>query len=189
MDEEPLLVKQNLRLCNWRNDPQDILSDTTFDLTVKLNKHTTIALVGCFRFRVLRGAININGANIEVLSRHGQKDQIYTVYTPAAYPISKIRGLDGVNQVQFTNCEDPTPLASLSPLFSDIWNSQPNAKGRSFSVVSSRFLYYALVAAGGIAMFPSPYCGCVLSFIAALQTDTDIVSRLPSQLLIRSVDL
>lgn len=136
LDEEPLVVKQNLRLCNWRNDPKNIISDTASELTVKLSKHATVALVGSFQFKVLRGAINVNGANIEVLSRRGQRDEVYTVYAPATHPVSKIRGLDGGNQVQFMNCEEPAPLAQISPMFLDIWTSRLKENDRPYRVVS-----------------------------------------------------
>jgi polynucleotide 5'-hydroxyl-kinase GRC3/NOL9 len=137
-DEEPLVVRQNEKLCNWRNEAQNIVSDTESELTVKLTKHTTIALVGCFHFKVVRGAININGANIGALSRDGQKDQIYTSYAPATHPVAKIRGLDGSNHVQFTSCTGTRPFASTSPLFADIWNVPTGAgSSRSFSVVST----------------------------------------------------
>lgn len=137
-DKEPMLIKQNLKLCSWRNDPQDVLLDTDIDLTVKINKHTTISLVGRFRFKVLRGAVNINGANIGVLSREGQKDQDYVAFVPATHPITKIRGLDSTNHVQFSHCSDARPLANISTLFADIWNP-PIGSGiyRSFKIVST----------------------------------------------------
>jgi polynucleotide 5'-hydroxyl-kinase GRC3/NOL9 len=136
--EEPLIVKQNWKLCTWRNEPQNIISSTGRGLTVKLSKHTTIALIGIFQFKVLKGAIHINGANIGALSRDGQKDHVYSAYVPSTHPISKIRGLDNVNHVQFISCEEQKPLANISPLFSDIWNVEINAKGsRSFQVVSN----------------------------------------------------
>jgi len=134
--EEPLIIKQNLRLCSWRNESQNIVSDTDSELTVRLSKHTTITLIGCFRLKVLRGAVNVNGANIDILSRNGQKDQQYTMYAPATHLISKIRGLDGANQVQFSNCEEPAPDTRSNPMFSDIWNvPTEKTKNRSFSVV------------------------------------------------------
>jgi polynucleotide 5'-hydroxyl-kinase GRC3/NOL9 len=133
-DEEPLVVRQNEKLCNWRNEEQNIVSDTESELTVKLAKHTTIALVGCFHFKVVRGAVNINGANIGALSRDGQKDQVYTSYAPATHPVSKFRGLDSSNHVQFISCREPRPLASTSPLHANIWNAPESS--RSFRVVS-----------------------------------------------------
>ncbi|CAN9422387.1 unnamed protein product [Alternaria alternata] len=59
-EEQPVPVQRNLKLCNWRNEPQNILSDTDTELTVNLNKHATITLIGCFDLLVLRGAVNIN---------------------------------------------------------------------------------------------------------------------------------
>lgn len=140
-DEEPLVVRQNLKLCSWRNEPQNVVSDTSSELTVKLPKHTTIALIGCFRFKVLRGAVNINGANIGALSHEGEKAQTYTSHVPATHPISKIRGLDGMNHVQFITCEQPGPLAKTSTLFADIWNVPTRSgRSRSFEVVSAEFV-------------------------------------------------
>jgi polynucleotide 5'-hydroxyl-kinase GRC3/NOL9 len=136
-DDEPMVLRQNVKLCTWRNDAQNIMSDTEKELTVKLNKHTTIALIGCFRFKVLRGAVNVNGANIGAMSRDGQQDQVYTAYVPATHPIAKFRGLDGMNHVQFLHCADTSQLASAGPLFEDIWH----AGSRSFSVVSNPAVY------------------------------------------------
>ncbi|KAF1920427.1 hypothetical protein BDU57DRAFT_439926 [Ampelomyces quisqualis] len=136
-NEEPLAVRQNLKLCSWRNEPQNVLSDTSNELTVKLPKHTTISLVGCFHFKVLRGAINVNGANIGALSREGQQAPTYTSHVPATHPLSKIRGLDGMNHVQFITCEEPRPLAATSTLFADIWNvSTRHGKSKSFDVIT-----------------------------------------------------
>jgi polynucleotide 5'-hydroxyl-kinase GRC3/NOL9 len=136
-EEEASITKQNLKLCTWQNKPQHILSDTEHEITVKLSKHTTIALIGCFRFIVLRGAININGANIGASSRENHEDRVHTAYVPATHPISKIRGLDGVNHVQFIDCPEPRPLADTGTLFANIWNMQdPHLRSRSFSIVS-----------------------------------------------------
>ncbi|KAH7085560.1 hypothetical protein BKA63DRAFT_499841 [Paraphoma chrysanthemicola] len=136
-DEEPVIVQRNLKLCSWRNEPQNILSANESSLTVKLSKHTTISLVGTFRFKVLKGAININGANIGVLSRNGTKDLAYASCVPATHPISKIRALDTVSHVEFTNWNGPTTLACLSPLYADIWNVHgPTGVARSFSIIT-----------------------------------------------------
>jgi polynucleotide 5'-hydroxyl-kinase GRC3/NOL9 len=143
VDEEPLMTRPNLKLCTWRNHAENILSNTDDELVVKLSKHTTIALIGVFQFKVLKGAVHINGANIGALSGTGQKDLVYTAYVPATDPISKIRGLDNVNHVQFISCEEPRPLANISPLFADIWNV---ARGpHSFKVVSKNFQPHAIV--------------------------------------------
>jgi polynucleotide 5'-hydroxyl-kinase GRC3/NOL9 len=134
-DEVPA-AQLDLKLCNWRNEAQNILSDTASELTVKLPKHSTIALIGCFQLKVLRGAININGANIGAFSRDGQEDPFCTAYVPATHPILKIRGLDGTNHVKFINCKEPSSLSDISPLFADLWNVQAETeKHRSFSVV------------------------------------------------------
>ncbi|KAH8727252.1 hypothetical protein GQ44DRAFT_748589 [Phaeosphaeriaceae sp. PMI808] len=136
-DEESLPVKENFKLCNWRNESQNILSDTKRDFSIKLNKHTTVALIGAFQFKVLRGAVNINGANIGRLPGNGEEDPVYTSYAPATHPISKIRGLDSVNHVQFTNCVEARPLANSSPLFADIWSVPGDEDyGRSFSIIT-----------------------------------------------------
>jgi polynucleotide 5'-hydroxyl-kinase GRC3/NOL9 len=139
-EPEPVVIKRNLKLCNWRNDPKDILSDTDSELTINLEKHTTIALIGYFTFKVLRGAININGANVGAVTHEGQKAVTHHAAVPATHAISKIRGLDGRNQVQFMSCREPAPFSNLNPLFTDIWNAKTrNQKPRTFSVVS-RFL-------------------------------------------------
>jgi polynucleotide 5'-hydroxyl-kinase GRC3/NOL9 len=142
-EEEPAIVRRNLKLCNWRNEAQNILSDTDSDLTVKLNKHSTIALIGYFSFKVLRGAININGANIGVVSRNGQKDQVYTAYAPATHPISKFRGIDSTNHIQFTNCEMPVPLSNINPLFTGIWSVQVEADTKRTFTVVRHYLFLA----------------------------------------------
>jgi polynucleotide 5'-hydroxyl-kinase GRC3/NOL9 len=140
-EPEPVVVKRNLKLCNWRNDPKDILSDTDSELTIDLEKHTTIALIGYFTFKVLRGAVNINGANIGAVTHEGQKAVTHHAAVPATHAISKIRGLDGRNQVQFLSCREPAPFSNLNPLFTDIWNAKTrNQKPRTFSVVSYSML-------------------------------------------------
>lgn len=127
-------VKCKVKFCNWRNDSKDILCDTGSELTVNLSKHTTIALVGSFKFKVLRGAININGANIAAASRAAQDDRFHHAFMPAIHPILKFRGLDSTNHVQFMSWNDPIPLASNKPPFAHI--SIAPFVTRSFSVVS-----------------------------------------------------
>jgi polynucleotide 5'-hydroxyl-kinase GRC3/NOL9 len=137
-EEEDVPIQRNFRLCNWRNETQNILSDTDSELTINLNKHTTIALIGYFKFKILRGAVNINGANIGTVGKDGQKNRPYRACVPATHPISKIRGLDGTNHVLFRSCKSPTPLAHMNPLFENLWNSGSNDdKSRSFCIVSA----------------------------------------------------
>jgi polynucleotide 5'-hydroxyl-kinase GRC3/NOL9 len=137
-DEENVPVPRNLKLCNWRNDPQNILSETDTGLSINLNKHATIALIGCFDFTVLKGAIHINGANIGTVGRDGQKNRLHRAYVPATSPIFKIRGLDSMNHVLFRSCNVPAPLSIASPLFDDIWHIKSQTRqGRSFSIVSA----------------------------------------------------
>lgn len=136
-EEEPIAIQRNFKLCNWKNNSEDILSDTKSELTVSLKKHLTIALIGSFDLKVLRGAVNINGANIGAVTRQGLKAKPYRVFVPATHPISKIRGLDGVNHIQFLSCKEPTPFTKISPLFRDIWNAGTEIeKDRSFGIVS-----------------------------------------------------
>jgi polynucleotide 5'-hydroxyl-kinase GRC3/NOL9 len=102
-----------------------------------LEKHSTIALIGYFTFKVLRGAVNVNGANIGAVTHEGQKAVTHRAAVPATHPISKIRGLDGRNQVQFTSCKEPAPFSNLNPLFSDIWNAKDRGRERrTFRLVS-----------------------------------------------------
>lgn len=138
-------VHRNVKLCNWRNEPQNILSDTDTELTINLNKHATITLIGTFDLTVLRGAVNINGANIGTVSRDGQKNQVHRACVPATHPMSKIRGLDGTNHIRFKTCKISAPLANVSPLFDGIWSDSTD---RSFRVVSptSLYIYLALIA-------------------------------------------
>lgn len=130
-------ARRCLRLCSWRNDPSHILADTESELCIHLDKHTTIALIGCFQFKVLRGAIHINGANIGAVDRAGQKHTLHCVYASATHPVLKIRGLNATNHVQFFSCKEPAFLTSVSPLFEDLWRTRSIHKpDRSFTVVS-----------------------------------------------------
>ncbi|PSN62822.1 hypothetical protein BS50DRAFT_680153 [Corynespora cassiicola Philippines] len=127
-------VHQNFKLCNWRADEKNILKNTDKELSVVLNKHSTISLIGYFDFKVTKGAVNINGANI---GAKGQTAHVYRAYVPSTHPITKIRGLDGSNHIQFLQCEEPTPFAKISPLFTDIWNARrTDGKQRSFDVIT-----------------------------------------------------
>lgn len=130
----PSAIKRNFKLCNWRSEPQKILSDTDAELTVSFDKHETIALLGYFKLKVLKGAININGANIGTVSSEGIKSKIYDAFVPATHPVLKIRGLDGTNHVQFISCRHAAPLAPLNSLFGYIWNGPFTT--RSFAIVS-----------------------------------------------------
>jgi polynucleotide 5'-hydroxyl-kinase GRC3/NOL9 len=123
---------RKVKLCNWNHSSENIQADTEDELTVVLKKHSTIALVGCFEFRVLKGAINISGANISINGRNGQRSRTYRVYVPVTHPILKIRGLGDINHVQLLNC--PNPYAELSSSFTGIWNAP--FVSRSFSIVS-----------------------------------------------------
>jgi polynucleotide 5'-hydroxyl-kinase GRC3/NOL9 len=192
LDEEPFVVKQNLKLCTWRNESQNTISNTDSELTVKLSKHTTIALIGVFRFRVLKGAVHINGANIGALSRNGQKDQIYSAYVPSTHPISKIRGLDNVNHVQFISCEEPKPLATMSSLFSDIWNVGADARiSRSFQVVShSPLVAHAIKTVCGILLLlRTSKVVLALMHISHGKVPTNAFDRSQSPLQMRSLGL
>ncbi|CAO2656205.1 Nn.00g050080.m01.CDS01 [Neocucurbitaria sp. VM-36] len=126
--------RRKLKFCNWRNDSQDIISNTDSELTLNLNKHSTIALVGSFKFKVLRGAVNINGANISTASRAAQDNGFYHAFVPAIHPILKIRGLDGTNHIKFMSCRDPMPLARNSPLC--VHNSDITPVTRSFKIIT-----------------------------------------------------
>lgn len=135
--QDGLSVKPRLRLCSWRNDASNILTDTESELSINLSKHTTIALVGCFDFKVLKGAVHINGANIGFLDRAGRKGALHRVYASAAHPILKLRGLDATNHVQFISCKEPTFFTKISPLFDDLWHVPCAFKPqRSFIIVS-----------------------------------------------------
>ncbi|KAI8939746.1 hypothetical protein NX059_003491 [Plenodomus lindquistii] len=130
-------VKRNLRLCNWRNESSNILSETESDVLINLNKHTTIALIGCFDFKVLRGAVHVNGANIGTVDRTGQRGACHRIYASATHPILKIRGLDATNHVQFISCKEPTPFTKTSVLFDHLWHVRSTYKPeRSFIIVT-----------------------------------------------------
>jgi len=135
-EPEPAVTKRNLKLCNWQSHPNDIFVENESELSISLNKNTTLALVGHFDFRVSSGAININGANIGAVTRDGQKARTHRACVPATQPIFKIRGLDGKNHVQFTSCKEPAPFARLNPLNEDIWNTgSQGERRRTFGIV------------------------------------------------------
>lgn len=139
---EPAPPTRNLKLCNWQNDPKHIFVENESNLSVNLDKNATIALVGHFDFKVERGAVNINGANIGAVTKDGQKAKIYRTFVPATHPILKIRGLDSKNYVQFTSCKEPAPFAKLNPLYEDIWNSGSRGeRRRTFGIVCLAFCY------------------------------------------------
>ncbi|KAJ4990792.1 hypothetical protein SVAN01_03801 [Stagonosporopsis vannaccii] len=137
-EPEPAVTKRNLKLCNWQHNPRDVFAENESELSINLDKNTTIALVGHFDFRVSRGAVNVNGANIGAVTRDGQKAKTYRAYVPATQPIFKIRGLDSKNHVQFTSCKEPTPFARLNPLYEDMWNTGSRGeRRRTFGIMTS----------------------------------------------------
>lgn len=135
-EEVKIEPQRNVQLCTWRYGKDYVCSESDEQLTVSLSKNTTITLIGCFDFTVLKGAININGANFGAKSCRNQGVSTRRAFVPSTHPISTIRGLDSENEVQFVNCDEP-PFAGLNPLFSNIWNAK-SGKGRprSFSLVS-----------------------------------------------------
>ena len=131
-------VDRNFNLCTWRKNAETTLSDTDEELTIILEKHATVAFVGSYEVKVLRGAINVNGANIGAVLRGEETLLEQRVFVPSTHPITKIRGLDRTNHVQFLHCQEPTPLATMSPLFAGIWSASSEAgKERSFQLVRS----------------------------------------------------
>ncbi|CAI6338958.1 unnamed protein product [Periconia digitata] len=136
LEEDDLvpLVHQNFKLCSWRRISENILSDTESELAIILEKHQTISFVGCFDLKVLKGAVNVNGANIGAVPRAKDTAKEYRVYVPSTHPITKIRGLDRTSHVQFVSCQEPTLLESTGPLFAGIW-ATPKDKGRSFEYI------------------------------------------------------
>ncbi|KAF2747562.1 hypothetical protein M011DRAFT_494320 [Sporormia fimetaria CBS 119925] len=135
-EEEPrtLVPQPNVQLCTWRYGKDYVSSESDHQVTVTLKKNATITLIGCFDFLVLRGAVNLNGANFG--ARKGPL-VAHRAFVPSTHAISVIRGLDNQNEIQFVDCEEPTPLAGLSPLFKGIWNaSSKPGRPRSFSLIT-----------------------------------------------------
>ncbi|PVH97684.1 hypothetical protein DM02DRAFT_597186 [Periconia macrospinosa] len=127
-------VHQNFKLCTWRKTPENVLSDTASELTVILEKHQTVSFVGCFDLKVLKGAVNINGANIGAVPRPGDTAKSFRAYVPSTHPITKIRGLDRTSHVQISSCEDSALFEAIGPLFGRIWATKKD-KGRSFDFI------------------------------------------------------
>lgn len=133
-----IVVPRNVLMCNWRGRGENVLVDTDNELTVLINNDEDFALMGVFDFVVLKGAININGANFAASQRPGQNPPIRRAFVSSTRQISIIKALDHTNQVRFLHCEDhPTPFAGVSPLFINIWNERPSGLPcRSFTLVS-----------------------------------------------------
>lgn len=135
-DEAPVIY-HNQQLCTFRPGPNNVLLDTDEELTISLKKNATIALLGCFDFVVLKGAINLSGANFAAHPRQGDAVQ-GCAFVPSTHPIPTIKGLDTRNEIKFLSCGEPMPLAKLSPLYANIWNARTLGNiGRSFTLVSS----------------------------------------------------
>ncbi|KAF1956530.1 hypothetical protein CC80DRAFT_472017 [Byssothecium circinans] len=131
----PTLIPKNLKLCTWRNISANILSNTPDEFAIILEKHQTVSFIGCLNVQVLKGAVNINGANIGAVPKRGGGERSWRVYVPSTHPITKIRGLDRVNHVSFVSCKEPVPLQGISPLFAGIWAAKKDM-GRSFDFIS-----------------------------------------------------
>ncbi|KAF1966763.1 hypothetical protein BU23DRAFT_517392, partial [Bimuria novae-zelandiae CBS 107.79] len=136
--EDVLPVHQNFKLSTWRKHQSNVLSDTSKELSIVLDKNATASFVGCFDVKVLKGAVNINGANLGATTRGSKEEgKSHRVFVPSTHPITKIRGLDRTNHIQLRSCREPVPFADLSPLFSDIWSgSAERDKGRTFAYVT-----------------------------------------------------
>lgn len=134
-EEATPCISKNFQLCTWRDNGDNVLSDTNEELTILLEKNSTVSFIGFFDVKILRGAVNINGANIGAISRKGEKSRCHRVSAPSTHPITRIRGLDHTNHVQIIHCEEPAPFSKISPLFADIWATGLKAEDRSFSLV------------------------------------------------------
>jgi polynucleotide 5'-hydroxyl-kinase GRC3/NOL9 len=144
-EEFPVTQQRNVQLCTWRYGKDYISSESDSEITVSLKKGVTITLIGIFDFAVLKGAININGANLEAKAGRGEKPIVRRAFVPSTHPLSIIRGLDGTNEVRFLDCGDAMPLEELSPLFRDIWNAKSGKGGsRSFALVSLILFSFSL---------------------------------------------
>jgi polynucleotide 5'-hydroxyl-kinase GRC3/NOL9 len=137
-DDELPDFRPNVQMCNWRYGVGNVAEDTYRGLTVSLQAGEDIALIGVFDFIVLKGAININGANFAATQPLPQNTLPRRVYVPCTHPISVIKALDDSNMIQFLHCEDtPKSFASISPLLAGIWNERPSGlTSRSFALVS-----------------------------------------------------
>lgn len=122
----------NLKFGSWHNEPHNIIEKSATGLTVRLEKHSTIAFLGCYYLSVLKGAVNINGANISSVSLDGQTRRVYPVYVPSSHPVLKIRALDHENHVRIISMRHPSPLTFLCSPFGDIW-SAPSSAGPPWS--------------------------------------------------------
>jgi polynucleotide 5'-hydroxyl-kinase GRC3/NOL9 len=139
VEETGPIVTKNFRLCTWQNNGDNVLQDTEGSLTIVLEKHATVAFIGCCDVKVLKGAVNINGANLAAASRQEKKTKSQRVFASSFYPIMKMRGLDRTNHLQLLHCQEPTPFEKLSPLFKDIWAARSHfGRERSFHVVRPR---------------------------------------------------
>ncbi|KAL1601784.1 Polynucleotide 5'-hydroxyl-kinase grc3 [Paraconiothyrium brasiliense] len=136
--EDISLIPQNFKLSTWRKTKANVLSDTPQKLTIVLDKHSTASFVGHFDVKILKGAVNINGANLGATSIGSkEREKEYRVFACSTNPIMKIRGLDRTNHVQLRSCPEPTPLADMNPLFANLWGGNAeNDKGRSFTGVT-----------------------------------------------------
>ncbi|KAF2278541.1 uncharacterized protein EI97DRAFT_465822 [Westerdykella ornata] len=136
-EDEASVPQPNVQLCTWRYGPDYVSSESEEQVTICLKKGATITLIGCFDFTVLRGAININGANFGAVLRRGEQPKTSRAYVLSTHPISVIKGLDSENEIQFLSCPETTPLGSLNPLFRNIWNAKPlTGRAKSFSLIT-----------------------------------------------------
>ncbi|KAF2869166.1 hypothetical protein BDV95DRAFT_609400 [Massariosphaeria phaeospora] len=134
----PIDIHRNLKLCSWDDNGGTIVSESDRELTLNLNKNATVALIGCYDIKVLKGAINISGANIGADKRAGESAPVRRAFVPSTHPIVKVRGLDSSNRIQFLHCREPTPFAPISPLFRDIWRAASTREQhtRSFELIT-----------------------------------------------------
>jgi polynucleotide 5'-hydroxyl-kinase GRC3/NOL9 len=137
-DEELPDFRPNVQMCNWSYGVKNVAEDTRRGLTVSMQGGEDIALIGVFDFIVLKGAININGANFAAVQPLPQNALAQRVYVPSTHPISLIKALDDSNMIQFLHCDDtPKSFASISPLFAGIWYERSSGlTSRSFGLVS-----------------------------------------------------
>ncbi|KAF2000441.1 hypothetical protein P154DRAFT_576118 [Amniculicola lignicola CBS 123094] len=127
--------RQNVQLCTWRYEKRNIVADNSQHLIITLDKNKTIAFVGSYAFVVLKGAINISGANVVANPRLKERAQWHHVCAPSTHPIPIVRGLDDSNEIKFRSSDLQTPLSN-NPLFADIWRPERTGFRRTFLFVA-----------------------------------------------------
>jgi hypothetical protein len=106
------------RLTSWHpaDDRENILSVSSRSVTLSLKKPETLAYLGNYRLRVLKGVVSVYGARLRL-------NELAEIYAPATHSVPIISAVSEQCELEISTFpEKISAIRKVSPLFKRIWN-------------------------------------------------------------------